>query len=393
MKKWTKMIGMGVLALGVSLAAKTGVCAAQISNVTQTDGGTTSVRIQWDADLSASRYQYTITDGVTTKTDDTSSANTTIFSLTAGKTYTFSVTGYNSSGSVVAEESAPIQVTTAPNTDNFEVSQTDASTSSITVTGTGAVGADYYIVKSGDTTLAEGTSSTVKVTGLTANTKYDLRVYAARKSASGYLSYEDYSYKTIYSARTLSNALKTSEFGVSNVFYYSNVYYFAVNGANNASGYQLQFQNMKGKTKKTVTTTNMSSTNISNFINGHFYRYRVRSYAVCGTKNVYSKWSGFRYVGIVPDLSGKMVNGSIRLSWNKVSDAKKYIVYASTKEKSGFKKIKTLSSSKKSLTVSKVNGKKIKRGTTYYFRIVTYSKSGKKLVKSEIYNTYSGRVI
>ena len=56
-----------------------------------------------------------------------------------------------------------------------------------------------------------------------------------------------------------------------------------------------------------------------------------------------------------------------------------------TKEKSGYKKIKNVSAKKRSITVTKVNKKKIKKNHKYYFKVVALSKSGKKTLKSSVY--------
>ena len=61
----------------------------------------------------------------------------------------------------------------------------------------------------------------------------------------------------------------------------------------------------------------------------------------------------------------------IKLKWNKVKYAKKYIIYSNIcGKKNKFKKAATLSSSKKSYTAKKAAGKKIKKGKYYKFIVV-----------------------
>ncbi len=89
---------------------------------------------------------------------------------------------------------------------------------------------------------------------------------------------------------------------------------------------------------------------------------------------------------------------SVKLSWNKVEGAEKYVIYYSTQKNKGYKKYGV--TSKTSLTV-----KKLEEGTTYYFRIkarditdgdVTNSKfsSAKKCTtKTSVDEVYKGIVI
>ena len=75
--------------------------------------------------------------------------------------------------------------------------------------------------------------------------------------------------------------------------------------------------------------------------------------------------------------SGK--NG-IKVTWNKVSGISNYQIYMSTKAKSGFKKIATVSASKTSYTKTK-----LKKGKRYYFKIRT----AKKVSGAYYYSSYT----
>ena len=54
----------------------------------------------------------------------------------------------------------------------------------------------------------------------------------------------------------------------------------------------------------------------------------------------------------------------MKASWNKVSGAKKYVVYMSDKKGSGHKKIKT--TKKRTIKISKFKKKGLKKGKSYY---------------------------
>ena len=75
--------------------------------------------------------------------------------------------------------------------------------------------------------------------------------------------------------------------------------------------------------------------------------------------------------------SGK--NG-IKITWNKVSGISNYQIYMSTKSKSGFKKIATISAKKTSYTKTK-----LKKGKKYYFKIRT----AKKVSGTYYYSSYT----
>ncbi len=70
--------------------------------------------------------------------------------------------------------------------------------------------------------------------------------------------------------------------------------------------------------------------------------------------------------------------GDVKLTWKKVNGAKGYVIYRSTKKNSGYKKIKTITSSK---TLSYVDSG-LKNGKTYYYYVKAYAKSGGKTVYS-----------
>lgn len=74
----------------------------------------------------------------------------------------------------------------------------------------------------------------------------------------------------------------------------------------------------------------------------------------------------------------KITKNSVTLKWKKASGAEKYVVYANacgTKNK--FKKLTTLSSSKTKIKITKLNGKKLKKGTYYKFLVVAVNSENK----------------
>lgn len=79
-------------------------------------------------------------------------------------------------------------------------------------------------------------------------------------------------------------------------------------------------------------------------------------------------------------------SSSIKVTWKKASNAEKYQIYASTSKTRNFKRVATVSSSKRSYTVRKLNKKALKASKKYYFKVraVNGSKKGKfSAVKSK----------
>lgn len=75
-------------------------------------------------------------------------------------------------------------------------------------------------------------------------------------------------------------------------------------------------------------------------------------------------------------------NKAVKLSWNSIDNASKYVVYA---EKCGtnFKKIKTTTS--KTYTVKKINGKKLKPHKAYKFYVAAYDAEGNKIKSRSVH--------
>ena len=90
--------------------------------------------------------------------------------------------------------------------------------------------------------------------------------------------------------------------------------------------------------------------------------------------------------GLLKAKAAKTTKTSITVSWTKVKGAKKYIIYSNkcgkTKGKiNAYKKIKTTTA--KSIKLTKINGKKIVKGTYYKFLIVAVNSKGKVVSTSK----------
>lgn len=388
MKMWKKVLAASALALClISVSKADSKAAGLISGVAQTDDSSSSVGISWNAYLGTDNYVVSISnDAVNWVVADNYnySPKTSLYGLSAGSTYYVKVTAYNDDKALLAE-SAPLEVVTAPS-GSLNAFQSGATTSSVSVASTGLAGANYYILAKGYSSnsviLAQSNTPVVTAGNLSAATSEYLYYYAAKKASTGYVAVGSNSY---IRTTTLSGKLSTKQFGITTLYPSINVYYFATAALGDNDGIQYQFATTSGKVKKTVDGG--SSLRIADFINGTFYKFRVRTYVNCGATRAYSAWSDYKYVGMSKSIKATLSKNKkgIRLNWSKVSGAKSFAVYSSTKEKSGYKKIKNVSAKKRSITVTKVNKKKIKKNHKYYFKVVALSKSGKKTLKSSVY--------
>lgn len=407
MKKWKQVVLVAALALLLGMTTKAESQAAGIMGVKQTDAGTSSIDISCNSDLSAKYYVLFVSNDPSNpgveKDYSTNPNSLSANGLTAGSTYYVRVRGAldydwvdsldNRTYEWCTDLSAPVEVVTAPDNTNTKLVQTGATNNSVTMQITGSAGANYYIlgtsgVYSSAQVLAASDQPTLTVGSLPANTQLALYGYACRKAAStGFIAHTSYDCGADYSVKTLTGKINTKNFGVSSAWSNINSYTFAVSSGFNADGYQFQFQNVKGKVKKEVLTAS-NSVGVSDFINGTFYKYRVRSYVDCGIDKKFGEWSDFRYIGVPKDVNGvsrtRGKKRTLSLSWKKVSGASKYIVYISKSEKGGYKKVKTLSPKKRSLKITKCGKKKLKKNTTYYVKLVVKGKVGKKTVSSDV---------
>lgn len=157
-----------------------------------------------------------------------------------------------------------------------------------------------------------------------------------------------------------------------------------------ADGYQIQVKGYhKDKSKKKSgyywkLTTNVANTAIQKTLknNGYFtydskISMRIRAYKISNKKKVYGSWTtvnkGYkRKIAIAPPKVFNLypqANQKVKLTWTKVSKAKNYRIYQSSKPLTGYKKIKTTTS-----TQAIISG--IDSSKKYYFVVRAFD--GKK---------------
>ncbi len=145
-----------------------------------------------------------------------------------------------------------------------------------------------------------------------------------------------------------------------------------------AADYYMVYKKKDGKWKKVYTTKNNKTVKYTDKDVKAGKKYYYRIYAVKnGSKSEYVSES-VRFVTAPKSLKATAVSGGVKLTFGKVSGAKKYVIY----RKSGdgkFKKIKTLNSSTRTYTDKSVN-----KGVKYTYYVKTYNGSEYSVASSKV---------
>ena len=158
--------------------------------------------------------------------------------------------------------------------------------------------------------------------------------------------------------------------------------------ANGADGYQIYRSTSKKGTYKRIKTlinskkTSYTDKNIKAYTT---YYYKIRCYSNTSSGKVYGSFSDIKTKTPLAKANIKKINytgKTVKLSWDKISTVKGYVIYRSTSENGRYRKITTVSSKKTSYT-----DKALTQGRVYYYKIKAYKKKSNK----NIYGDYSDR--
>ncbi len=143
------------------------------------------------------------------------------------------------------------------------------------------------------------------------------------------------------------------------------------------SGYKIYRSNSASSGYKLIKTQKSNSFTDTYLQSGRCYYYRVVAYKKIGSKTYTGSYSsiGVKMSGYIVSKPENLkvsqeTTTSVKLTWKVTSKANGYEIYRSTKKDSGFKKVATI---KSPYTTYYVN-KKLKKGTTYYYRVYAYRK-------------------
>lgn len=392
MKKMSNAVKC-LVAMFVMVAAfcTTGMTAKAAVTVQQTDAGETGVKVQWNAFTGAKYYGVQISDsptfaniinkGCTNSTTTSKNFN----NLAPGSSYYVRV-GYGpNSNECYSNFSTPIEVVTAPSK-TTSAKFTGADDTTATIEYAPCAGATGYDIKYNDEVTS--TTATVYKVALMDGAGSWVEVYPYRTSSTGFKAVGSKAY--ISSVSRLTTTISKDNFGITNAYTNINTFYFAALGY--GDGVDLEAVPVSGK-GKIEATGNLNSTlaiRIENkFKKGVMYKYRVRAYIVTSdNQKVYGNWSAYRYMINTKESKYKQSGKKIKLQWGKLKGCSKVKVQIATSENGKYKTCSVLKSSKKSYTITKCGKKALKKGKTYWVKILYTTKGG----TSDIYGSASVKI-
>lgn len=428
MKNFFKVAKVGLMvmvcALFLGIGIKAEAALGPVTGVTQADDGTDqngkyAVKMEWTGTSDTYMVEYCEKGkNFTGDTYDYGFAKTnacTIGGLNGGTSYDIKVSAVelDANGKVadIGTPSAVVEAVTAPSGTVTGLKQTKAEAKKITLGWKKLAGANAYEIRYIKTTSSKANKpiltkdvATYKLS-VSANSKYGVALYPARKSSTGYTAYGANMSKMVIMSTTPPNKkiTKVKIYGGKGKSTYSNVVDVSWGRVAVADGYEYQIY---GNNNKKVCTGSITSSkyedemdkykNIrissSKLKKSQFMKIRVRAYVKVGKKKSTGKWSDWVWFAKAPNA--KLASDTeFKISWGKVTGAKNYSVYVSKSLNSGYQKVATVSGT--SFTVTTFKGAPISDGYYYYY-IVANKKVGKKTCKSDyqyksvhMYTTYT----
>lgn len=400
MKKTCRTIFlMAAFTLGLFIFSNTGEAAGQITGLKQDISKTTAnaITLAWDAvpGLSfPSCYEVLFsTDGATNwqSVGTSYTPSTVIGRLSPGQVFYAKV---QIASSKETGESAPVLVSTRPEpADVGGLKQTDATTSSISMSWSAVAGATNYEVYRSDgvnnyTLIGATADTSFKVTGLGASQYGKYFIIACSTTAAGVTGKS-----RNYITTTMKTAPgKVSTLSMSNFWPEQNKARYQWTDVQYADGFQFQLLDKKDKVLHKASQTVCWYDHTPIYKN-KFVRCRVRAYIKIGDKKVYGSWSPSQWNAYPKKLTAKRTKDGkkLKVTWSKISGISKYEVSVSTSKDSGYKKYKSLGSKKTSCSITKCGKKKLKKNKRYYVRIKYVTKEDGKSITSNVYSRIQER--
>lgn len=338
----------------------------------QTISTETAVRVSWSAVPGATAYVYSYSSDNKTYTGEVLTGNggkDTFIKLAganwaAGNTYYVKVRAFDGTK---YSEAVVATVATAPKAP-ATMTQVAADNASATVSWAASTGATGYLIRFGATQATAKDiqvvkTTSVKLTGLSADSAYYLAVYPIRQVTTSFYASEN----CVENPRVLTTAPAVKGLKLASWDVKSNIVTLQWNNtAKYENGYQIEIYKADNKLVKTYNIYGRrakSKTFILKSVKNTPFQYRVRTYTFMNGEKQYGAWSDLAYAIPQANVSAaKVSNNAVKLSWTKVPGAKNYTVYRATKEGGKFKKVAT--TKKAAYTV-----KNLKTYKDYYFYV------------------------
>lgn len=338
----------------------------------QTISTETAVRVSWSAVPGATAYVYSYSSDNKTYTGEALTGNggkDTFINLAganwaAGNTYYVKVRAFDGTK---YSEAVVATVATAPKAP-ATMTQVAADNASATVSWAASTGATGYLIRFGATQATAKDiqvvkTTSVKLTGLSADSAYYLAVYPIRQVTTSFYASEN----CVENPRVLTTAPAVKGLKLASWDVKSNIVTLQWNNtAKYENGYQIEIYKADNKLVKTYNIYGRrakSKTFILKSVKNTPFQYRVRTYTFMSGEKQYGAWSDLAYAIPQANVSAaKVSNNAVKLSWTKVPGAKNYTVYRATKEGGKFKKVAT--TKKAAYTV-----KNLKTYKDYYFYV------------------------
>mgnify|MGYP004605527293 FL=1 len=338
----------------------------------QTISTETAVRVSWSAVPGATAYVYSYSSDNKTYTGEALTGNggkDTFINVAganwaAGNTYYVKVRAFDGTK---YSEAVVATVATAPKAP-ATLKQVAADNTSATVSWAASTGATGYLIRFGATQATAKDiqvvkTTSVKLTGLSADSAYYLAVYPIRQVTTSFYASEN----CVENPRVLTTAPAVTGLKLASWDVKSNIVTLQWNNtAKYENGYQIEIYKANNKLVKTYNIYGRrakSKTFILKSVKNTPFQYRVRTYTFMNGEKQYGAWSDLAYAIPQANVSAaKVSNNAVKLSWTKVPGAKNYTVYRATKEGGKFKKVAT--TKKAAYTV-----KNLKTYKDYYFYV------------------------
>ena len=338
----------------------------------QTISTETAVRVSWSAVPGATAYVYSYSSDNKTYTGEALTGNggkdnfinVAGTNWAAGNTYYVKVRAFDGTK---YSEAVVATVATAPKAP-ATLTQVAADNTSATISWAASTGATGYLIRFGATQATAKDiqvvkTTSVKLTGLSADSAYYLAVYPIRQVTTSFYASEN----CVENPRVLTTAPAVTGLKLASWDVKSNIVTLQWNNtAKYENGYQIEIYKANNKLVKTYNIYGRrakSKTFILKSVKNTPFQYRVRTYTFMNGEKQYGAWSDLAYAIPQANVSAaKVSNNAVKLSWTKVPGAKNYTVYRATKEGGKFKKVAT--TKKAAYTV-----KNLKTYKDYYFYV------------------------